>query len=125
VSTPTPQQAAPPAPVPAPPMTAPAPSVTAPVSAGPSRADVLQVRERLDQLQVRASAIQDSLANLRSSMQAQGLDLNARFTQPKGLMDNYLRSAAEALRQPDLPAAREYAAKAERQIEILEKLLNL
>jgi len=53
------------------------------------------------------------------------LALNARFTQPQGLMDLYLRSAHDAVGQSDLHAARDYAGKAERQVEILEKLLNL
>jgi serine/threonine-protein kinase len=92
---------------------------------GPSRAEVLAARDHLAKLQVRASSIHDSLANLQSSMQAQGVALNAKFTQPAGLMDTYLRLGNEALNQSDLASVREYADKAERQVEILEKLLNL
>ena len=115
-------QAQPPAPVVQSQATAPAPPAA---PAGPSRAEVLQAREHFAKLQVRASSIHDSLASLKRSMQAQGLGLNAKFTQPQGLMDTYLQSANEALNQADLAAAREYSDKAERQIEILEKLLNL
>jgi phosphoglycerate-specific signal transduction histidine kinase len=90
----------------------------------PSR-DVLNAREHFAKLQVRANSVHDSLANLKRTMQAQGLGLNAKFTQPEGLMDTYLRSAENALNQSDLAAAKEYGDKAERQIEVLEKLLNL
>jgi len=74
---------------------------------------------------VRAGSIRDSLANLKRTMQSQGMALNAKFTQPEGLMETYLRSAEQALNQSDLAAAKEYGDKAERQIEVLEKLLNL
>jgi serine/threonine-protein kinase len=99
------------------------PTVAAP--AGPSRAEILQARDHLAKLEVRAGSIHDSLTNLKSTMQSQGLTLNAKFTQPQALMDNYLRSAQNALNQSDLAAAKELADKAERQIEVLEKLLNL
>jgi serine/threonine-protein kinase len=93
--------------------------------AGPSRAEILQAREHFAKLQVRAGSIRDSLANLKRTMQSQGMALNAKFTQPEGLMETYLRSAEQALNQSDLAAAKEYGDKAERQIEVLEKLLNL
>jgi serine/threonine-protein kinase len=91
----------------------------------PTRREMTQARERVVKLEVRASAIRDSLKSLKRSQQASGMSLNARFTQPEGLMNAYLQSANEALNEGDLPAAREYAGKAERQIEILERLLNL
>jgi hypothetical protein len=106
----------------------PQPQVAAPPNAapaGPSRAEVLQAREHFAKLQVRAGSIRDSLASLKRSMQSQGMALNAKFTQPEGLMETYLRSADQALSQSDLAAAKEYGDKAEHQIEILEKLLNL
>ena len=112
-------------PVAPPPVPQQATAAPAPVSAAPGRAEALQLREHLDKLQVRAGSIQESLANLRSSMQAQGLSLSGKFTQPQGLMDTYLRSANEALNRGDAPAARTYADKAEHQIEALESLLNL
>jgi hypothetical protein len=118
--------APPPSAVPAhaPPIATPvAPPPTAP--AGPSRAQILQAREHFAKLQVRAGSIRDSLGNLKRTMQSQGMALNAKFTQPEGLMETYLRSAEQALNQSDLTAAKEYGDKAERQIEVLEKLLNL
>jgi serine/threonine-protein kinase len=118
VPTPTP-----PAPTPLPPQVV-AQTPPAIAQAVPSR-DVLNAREHFAKLQVRANSVHDSLANLKRTMQAQGLGLNAKFTQPEGLMDTYLRSAENALNQSDLAAAKEYGDKAERQIEVLEKLLNL
>jgi serine/threonine-protein kinase len=114
-------QPAPQPPAPQPQQIAPPP----PAPAGPSRAEILQAREHFAKLQVRAGAIRDSLGNLKRTMQSQGMALNAKFTQPEGLMETYLRSAEQALNQSDLPAAKEYGDKAERQIEVLEKLLNL
>ena len=93
--------------------------------AGPSRAEVQQAREHFAKLQVRAGSVRDSLGNLKQTMQSQGMGLNAKFTGPERLMETYLRSAEQALSQNDLPAAKEFAEKAERQIEVLEKLLNI
>lgn len=93
--------------------------------AGPSRAEILQAREHLAKLEVRAGSIRESLNSLKNTMQSQGMTLNAKLTQPEALMNNYLRSAQNAMNQSDLAAAKEYADKAEHQIEILEKLLNL
>jgi serine/threonine-protein kinase len=94
------------------------------VPAGPSPAEVLHAREHFAKLQVRATTIHDSLANMKRTMQSQGMSLNAKFTRPEALMDTYLQSAENALNSSDLAAAKEYGDKAERQIEILEKLFN-
>jgi serine/threonine-protein kinase len=92
--------------------------------AGPSREEVMKAREHSAKLQVRADSIRSSLQSLRRAQQSQGLSLNARFTQPEGLMNTYLQNANQALNAGDLAAAKEFGDKAERQIEILEKLLN-
>jgi serine/threonine-protein kinase len=113
-------------PAPQPPAPQPQQIATPPAApAGPTRAEILQAREHFAKLQVRAGSIRDSLGNLKRTMQSQGMALNAKFTQPEGLMETYLRSAEQALNQSDLAAAKEYGDKAERQIEVLEKLLNL
>ena len=39
-------------------------------------------------------------------------------------MNSYMQASQDALNANDLSAAKDYATKAERQIEILEKLLN-
>jgi hypothetical protein len=92
---------------------------------GPSRAELARAREHVAKLHIRADAVRASLQALKRVQQANGMTLNARFTQPEGLMNTYLRGANEALNAEDLPLFREYADKAERQLEILEKLLNL
>ena len=95
------------------------------VPPGPSRAEMARAREHAAKLQIRADAVRTSLQALKRIQQSNGMTLNARFTQPEGLMNTYLKGANEALNAEDLPLFREYAGKAERQLEILEKLLNL
>ena len=102
-----------------------APPPEPPKPAGPSREEILQAREPVAKLHVRAIAVRGALQSLRRSQQSMGMNLNAKYTGPEGLMDTYLKAADDALNAKDLPAAREYTEKAEHQIEILEKLLNL
>jgi hypothetical protein len=90
----------------------------------PSRAEVMASRERRAQLDARASGIHTTLQSLQRSQAASGLNLNARFTEPASLMDTYLKAASDALRDNDLASAKDFMDKAERQVEILEKLLN-
>ena len=85
----------------------------------------MRAHELVSKLQFRADAINSILQNLKRAQEANGLGLNARFTRPQGLMGTYLEGANDAINQGDLRAAREFASKAERQIEILEKLLNM
>lgn len=106
---PQPQQQAPPPP---------------PEPAGPSRAEVMAFREHLAKLGVRANGIQGSLGSLERSQQSMGMNLSSKFTGPRDLMNSYMQGAQEALNANDLPAAKDLATKAERQVEILEKLLN-
>jgi eukaryotic-like serine/threonine-protein kinase len=123
------QAAVPPVPTPIQPQPQPQQQAAAPPPAaapsGPSGAQVQQAREHFAKLQVRAGGIRDSLSNLKQTMQSSGMTLNGKYTQPEGLMETYLRSADQALSQLDLTTAKEFGDKAERQIEILEKLLNL
>jgi eukaryotic-like serine/threonine-protein kinase len=100
------------------------PKPTDPQPAAPSRAELMAARERHAQLDARASGIRTSLQSLQRSQAASGLNLNARFTQPASLMDTYMKAASDALRDNDLAAAKDFMDKAERQIEVLEKLLN-
>jgi hypothetical protein len=93
--------------------------------AGPSRQEVLAMREHIGKLHVRADVIRQSMTSLRNSMQAQGHSPAAKFTQPEAFMNTYLKSATDAVNANDLVMAKEYADKAESQIEILEKLFNL
>ncbi len=92
---------------------------------GPSRAELQKVREDLTLLSNRAGTVHNSLQSLQQSQAAQGYGLGGQYTGPAGLMDTYLRGAADALDAKDLAAAKDFTAKAERQVEILEKLLHL
>ena len=109
---PPPQPAVQPEPVPAAPR-------------APSRQELMRAREFLAKLHFRSDAINNILQSLQRRQEASGMGLNARFTRPQGLMNTYLESAGQALNDGDLKAAREYEEKAERQIETLEKLLNM
>jgi hypothetical protein len=80
-------------------------------------------REQIMQLGVRVNGIHGSLQSLQRSMGG-GLNLNAKFTEPAGLMDGYMKGAADALNDHDLDSAKNFMEKAERQVVILEKLLN-
>jgi eukaryotic-like serine/threonine-protein kinase len=102
----------------------PAPKPADPQPATPARAELMAARERHAQLDARASGIRTSLQSLQRSQAASGLNLNARFTQPASLMDTYMKAASDALHDNDLASAKDFMDKAERQIEVLEKLLN-
>jgi len=118
---PQPEAQQPPPPPPEQPKPEPAPAAPK----GPSRQELMKAREFVAKLHFRADAIDNLLQSLKARQEASGMGLNARFTRPQGLMNTYLESADQALNQGDLPAAKGYREKAERQIEILEKLLNM
>lgn len=82
------------------------------------------MREDMAKLAVRANGIRDSLQSLERSQQSMGMNLSSKFTGPRDLMNSYMQGARDALAANDLPAAKDLSEKAERQIEILEKLLN-
>ncbi|MDR3700160.1 MAG: serine/threonine-protein kinase [Candidatus Sulfopaludibacter sp.] len=92
---------------------------------GPSRAELQKAREALTLLSNRAATVHNSMQSLQQSQAAQGYGLGGQYTGPAGLMDTYLRGAADALEAKDLAASKDFSAKAERQIEILEKLFHL
>jgi hypothetical protein len=52
------------------------------------------------------------------------LTVRSKFTEPAGLMDGYMKGAADALSDRDLDSAKSFLEKAERQVIILEKLFN-
>jgi serine/threonine-protein kinase len=91
---------------------------------GPSREELEVVREQIMQLDVRANGIRGSLDSLQRSESASGLNLSSRFTGPAGLMDGYMKRASDALRDGNPDSAKGFLEKAERQVEILEKLFN-
>ena len=97
----------------------------APVESGPSRAELQKMRESLALMNNRANQVRTGIENLRRSQAAQGFNIGSQYTGPAGLMDTFLNGANEALNAHDLTAAKDFAAKAEHQLEILEKLLHL
>ena len=123
-------------PVTASPATAPAqaapqpPVVTAPpqaqpsAPAAPSRAELQDAREHLMMLGTRAAGVRTTLQTLQRQQAASGLNLRGDMQEAANLMNSYLEGANSALNAGDLPAARSFADKAERQLEKLEKFLN-
>jgi eukaryotic-like serine/threonine-protein kinase len=89
---------------------------------GPSRAEMQAAREQMMQLGVRVTGIKGSLQSLQRSMG--NMNLNSKFTEPAGLMDGYMKGATDALNDHDVDSAKSFMEKAERQVVILEKLLN-
>jgi len=83
------------------------------------------VRESLALLNNRASSVRSSMDSLKRAQAAQGFNIGSQYTSPAGMMETYLNGANDALNARDLGAAKDFAAKAERQIETLEKLLHL
>ena len=65
------------------------------------------------------------MQSLQRSQAAQGYNIGGQYSGPAGLMETYLRGAADALNNNDLVAAKDFSTKAEHQIEILEKLFHL
>ncbi len=103
----------------------PAPQTAQPSQpAGPSRAEMMEFREHLAMLTTRAESARIGLDGIRRHQAASGLGLRGDIQEALGMMNVYMQGAHDALKSGDLPAARSYADKGERQIEILEKFLN-
>ncbi len=90
----------------------------------PQLAEMRAARERMAQLNARALGIRDSVQSLRNQQVASGLGLSSKFTEPLSLMNSFMQGAHDALNANDLASAKDLMDKAERQIEILEKLTN-
>jgi serine/threonine-protein kinase len=86
-----------------------------------------QLQESADQLvnlNGRAGAVRSSLQNLQRSQAASGLGLRGDMQEAANLMNSNLQGANDALRAGDATAANTFMARAERQIEKLEKFLG-
>jgi serine/threonine-protein kinase len=92
--------------------------------AGPSRAELQEVRESIAQIGVRASGIRTSLQSLQRSQAASGLNLRGDMQAAANLMTTYLDGAEAALNAGDVAQARSFLDKAEPQVQKLEKFLN-
>ena len=92
--------------------------------AGPSRAELQEVRESIALIGVRASGIRTSLQSLQNSQGRQGLNLRGDMQAAANLMNTYLDGAEAALNAGDVAQARSFLDKAEPQVQKLEKFLN-
>jgi serine/threonine-protein kinase len=92
--------------------------------AGPSRAELQEVRESIALIGVRASGIRTSLQSLQRSQAASGLNLRGDMQAAANLMTTYLDGAEAALNAGDVAQARSFLDKAEPQVQKLEKFLN-
>ena len=97
-------------------------AATAPAAA--SRAELQETREQLVTLNARANGIRSSLSTLQRSQAANGLNLRGDMQEAASLMDSFMQGANAALNAGDLPSAKSFLEKAERQVERLEKFLN-
>ena len=102
----------------------PAPQPPTSQSVAPSQAEMMEFREHLMMINTRAGGVRASLQALKSQQAAAGMNLRGDMQEAVDLMDSYLRGAQGAIQAGDLPAARGYADKGERQLEKLEKFLN-
>jgi serine/threonine-protein kinase len=109
-----------------PPMPQPQPAAQ-PVAAPPqppaaNPAELEKVRDDFDMLQARATTIRNH--SLWRSQAAGGMGIRSDAANARSLMETYLRNATNALNSGNADSAKNYMEKAERQIEILEKILN-
>jgi hypothetical protein len=81
-----------------------------------------KLRDEYDMLQARATTIRNH--SLFRAQAASGMGVRSDAANARSQMDTYLRNAADALNGGKPGAAKGYMDKAERQIEILEKILQ-
>jgi len=111
----------------APPMQQSAPPQAVPASQAAPPADsaaLAELREQLPQLDIRASAVRSSLANLQRAQGQQGLGLRADIVATAQRMDYQLNSAEDALKRGDAAAAKKSLDAAERAVSKLEGFLG-
>lgn len=89
-----------------------------------NRAALQDAREDLMKLNARAGGVRASLQSLQRSQAAGGLNLRGDMQEASTMMESYLKGATEALNAGDLPAAKSFMDRGERQLERLEKFLN-
>jgi serine/threonine-protein kinase len=85
-------------------------------------AELEKVRDDFDMLEARATTIRNH--SLWRSQAASGMGIRSDAANARSLMETYLRNATGALNAGNAASARNYMEKAERQVEILEKILN-
>ena len=84
-----------------------------------------QLEQLHDQLAARAVTVDQGVENLRKQLQSTGDSLGSKFTAPHTRMKMDMDQFDAAMNRKDLDAAEKYRERAEREIETLEKLLNI
>ena len=106
------------------PQAAPPPQQQAPPPQTPvsSQADLDKARDKYDLLQARMTAILGH--SIWRAQAASGLGIRSDAKTARALMETYMRNASDAMNGGNAGVAQNYMEKAERQIEVLEKILN-
>ena len=97
---------------------------TPPVPAGPSPEEIAKVEDEADKLNVRGSAVTQSVDTLRRQQQAAGYNLRGDMAGTEERMQLYLSKGNAALKAQDLAGAKKYFDLAEAEITKLEKFLG-
>ena len=91
----------------------------------PDNSAVLEELEKqIDQLSSRATAVHDSLENLRRQQAAQGLGLRGDIAATEERLKIHVGKAQSALQAQDVKNAKKYADQAETELEQLERFLG-
>ena len=97
---------------------------TPPVPAGPSPEEIAKMEDEADKLNVRGSAIAQSVETLRKQQMAAGYNLRGDMASSEERMQLYLAKGNDRLRVQDLTGAKKYFDMAEAEIEKLEKFMG-
>jgi serine/threonine-protein kinase len=103
-----------------------APSASIPPAApvGPSPQEIRKVRDRLMNLDARASAAHSGVQQIRSQQQAQGLDIRGDILASMSRLSNDLSEANRALGKEDIQTADEYMDRADKEVSTLEAFMG-
>ena len=91
---------------------------------GPSRAEMNQAQERLNNLQARADAAIAGVEQIRSQQQASGFDIRGDVLATLNRLRNHLRDAERGLQTMDLEGANSSMQHGEAETATLEKFLG-
>jgi eukaryotic-like serine/threonine-protein kinase len=106
-------------------MAVPSPSgATATAPTGPSQAELKEASEQLMQISSRASAVRDSIDQIRRQQEADGLGMRGDIVASLSRMNSYLDAANRALGVNDVVDAKQDMEKAERELAKLEGFLG-
>jgi hypothetical protein len=121
------QATPPPTPAPAPaPQAQPAPAAPPPPAQPPAadRAQLNELRERYNDLSIRASSTRDGLRSIEQQMARQGLGLRGDIKEAATRSDYQLHEAMDSIRAGDIDNAKQHLDMAERAIDAIYKFLG-